>query len=111
MKEKPDTGQQFEYAYDDIGNQLLAREGGDQTGSGLRQPTYVPNSVNQYSSRSINVADRKVDIMGLAPVQNGTATSVTTNYTPWSIPTMNPPSWQKWPIHTRPQPGQHVQQM
>ncbi len=24
MKENPDTGQQFEYAYDDIGNRLLA---------------------------------------------------------------------------------------
>jgi hypothetical protein len=72
-------GQQFEYAYDDIGNRLLAREGGDQNGIGLRQTTYVPNNVNQYASRSMNVADRKVDIMGLALVQNGTPTSVTIN--------------------------------
>ncbi len=35
MKENPDTGQQFEYAYDDIGNRLLAREGGDQNGRGF----------------------------------------------------------------------------
>jgi len=46
MKENPDPGQQFEYAYDDIGNQLLAREGGDQTGSGLRRTTCVPNNLN-----------------------------------------------------------------
>jgi hypothetical protein len=46
MKENPDTGQQFEYAFDDIGNRLLAREGGDQNGSGLRRTTCVPNNLN-----------------------------------------------------------------
>jgi RHS repeat-associated protein len=70
-------GQQFEYTYDDIGNRLQARVGGDQNGNALRQTTYVRNNLNQYTSRSVPAADRKVDVMGLAFVDNGVATSVT----------------------------------
>lgn len=72
-------GQQFEYGYDEIGNRLLAREGGDQNGGSLRQTTYVPDNLNRYTSRSMSVADRKVDIMGLALVQNGVPTTLTIN--------------------------------
>jgi hypothetical protein len=70
-------GQQFEYTYDDIGNRLQARLGGDQNGNALRQTTYLRNNLNQYTSRSVPAADRKVGIMGLAFVDNGVATSVT----------------------------------
>jgi len=72
-------GQQFEFDYDDVGSRLNAREGGDQNGNGLRQMTYVPNNLNQYSSRSINAVDRKVDVMGLALVANGMPTTVSIN--------------------------------
>jgi YD repeat-containing protein len=52
MKENPDTGQQLEYAYDDIGNRLLVREGGDQTGSGLRQTTFTYNLAGRLTGIS-----------------------------------------------------------
>jgi RHS repeat-associated protein len=84
---QPVPGQQFEYGFDDIGNRLLAREGGDQNGSSLRQTTYVPDNLNRYASRSMNASDRKADVTGLALVQNGTPTTVSitaggTQYSP-----------------------------
>ncbi len=40
------AGQQFDYAFDDIGNcQTTTRDG--------RQATYTPNSLNQYTSRTV----------------------------------------------------------
>src|SRR5207249_7224126 len=53
-----------------------AREGGDATGGGLRATSYVPNDLNQYSSRSTSLADRKADVIGLAAVVNGAPTAV-----------------------------------
>jgi RHS repeat-associated protein len=42
----PVAGQQFDYAFDDIGNrQTTTRDG--------RQATYTPNSLNQYTSRTV----------------------------------------------------------
>src|SRR6266498_5050686 len=38
--------------------------------------TYVPNDLNQYSPRSMSLADRKADVIGLAAVVNGTPTTV-----------------------------------
>lgn len=72
-------GQQYEFGHDDVGNRLFAREGGDAVGTGLRQTGYMPNNLNQYSTRSISAADRKVDIMGLALVSGGAPTAVTIN--------------------------------
>src|SRR5207248_708069 len=69
-------GQQFEYDYDDVGNRPASREGGDATGAGLRATSYVPNDLNQYTSRSTSLADRKADVIGLAAVVNGTPTAV-----------------------------------
>ena len=48
----PVAGQQFEYAFDDIGNRKSSRNGGDQTGDNLRETSYTANRLNQYSSRT-----------------------------------------------------------
>jgi hypothetical protein len=73
------ANKQFGYGFTDIGIRVNAQAGGNPLGVGLRKASYFANNVNQYASRSMNVADRKVDIMGLALVQNGTPTSVTIN--------------------------------
>lgn len=50
---QPQPGYQFGYNYDDIGNRLNAERGGDEAlDSGLITDTYVPNTVNQYTSRT-----------------------------------------------------------
>lgn len=61
----PVAGQQFEYAFDDIGNRTSAKTGGDGTGGGLRTASYSANSLNQYVSRT-NPSD--VDVIGVAKV-------------------------------------------
>src|SRR5688572_31758896 len=45
----PVAGQQFEYAFDDIGNRNSTKAGGDPNGANLRSATYSPNRLNQYS--------------------------------------------------------------
>lgn len=57
------AGQQFEYGFDDIGNRKMTKQGGDQSGSSLRLATYSPNTLNQYTSRSVPAA---ADVVGLA---------------------------------------------
>lgn len=59
----PVAGQQFEYAYDDIGNRTSTKEGGDATGAGLRSATYGANALNQYTNRTIPAA---ADVLGIA---------------------------------------------
>jgi len=66
----PVAGQQFEYAYDDIGNRTSTKEGGDATGAGLRSATYGANALNQYTNRTVPGA---ADIIGIAHA-NGTVT-------------------------------------
>jgi len=68
----PVAGQQFEYAFDDIGNRVSAKAGGDDRGAGLRSASYSANLLNQYSSRTVPGA---VDVMGMALATN----SVTVN--------------------------------
>ncbi len=65
-------GQQFENAYDDIGNRITARSGGDAGGANLRSATYSPNSLNQYTSRTV---PDSFDVLGLA----NSGASVTVN--------------------------------
>ncbi len=50
---KPVTGQQFEYAFDWIGNRLSTAAGGDESGASLRPAFYTPNSLNQYPQRTV----------------------------------------------------------
>ena len=44
----PAAGQQFGYAYDNIGNRTTAQFGGDPNGANLRTISYTANSLNQY---------------------------------------------------------------
>jgi RHS repeat-associated protein len=63
----PVAGQQFEYAFDDIGNRTSTKAGGNQNGAGLRLANYSANTLNQYTSRDIPGA---IDIMGLGFATN-----------------------------------------
>jgi RHS repeat-associated protein len=49
----PVAGQQFEYAFDDIGNRKSTAYGGDSFGTGLHAANYTNNSLNQITSRSV----------------------------------------------------------
>jgi len=71
----PVAGQQFEYAFDDIGNRKFAGEGGNEWGTGLRYQTYTVNNLNQYTQRTV---PGRVDVIGTA---NSNST-VTVNQTP-----------------------------
>lgn len=48
----PVAGQQFEYAYDSIGNGIQTKEGGDSAGSNLRAEGYGANNLNQITVRT-----------------------------------------------------------
>ena len=47
------AGQQFEYAFDSIGNRISASSGGSQFGTSLRTATYAANLLNQYTNRTV----------------------------------------------------------
>jgi len=66
----PVAGQQFDYAFDDIGNRDNAWNGGDENGQNLREFDYTSNSLNQYSQRTVPAT---FDVLGVA-----TATSTVT---------------------------------
>ncbi len=71
----PVAGQQFEYAFDDIGNRTITKAGGDDAGAGLRSATYSANNLNQYTSRSVPGA---ADVIGIAyPTASVTANGAT----------------------------------
>jgi len=59
----PLAGQQFGYAYDNIGNCRRCLSGGDSNGSNLRQTGYLVNELNQYTMVT-NLGFR--DILGAA---------------------------------------------
>jgi RHS repeat-associated protein len=63
----PVAGQQFEYAFDDIGNRTGTKAGGDENGVGLRSAAYSANNLNQYTGRDVPGA---VDVMGIAFATN-----------------------------------------
>jgi len=60
---QPVAGQQFEYAYDNIGNRIISKSGGDERGAGLRPASYGVNDANEYTTIT-NVAYK--DILGAA---------------------------------------------
>ena len=68
----PVAGQQFDYAFDTIGNRTQTQTGGDQTGGSLRVANYANNLLNQITNRDV---PGYVDIMGDALATN----SVTVN--------------------------------
>ena len=51
----PVSGQQFEYAFDHIGNRTSAGAGGDAVGANLRYQSYTPNSLNANATGRIMV--------------------------------------------------------
>ncbi len=63
----PVAGQQFEYAFDDIGNRTGTKAGGDASGADLRAANYNANNLNQYTSRTVPGA---VDVIGVSYATN-----------------------------------------
>jgi RHS repeat-associated protein len=59
----PVAAQQNEYTFDNLGNRTSTLAGGDAAGANLRSATYTPNSLNQYSQRTVPGA---LDIFGSA---------------------------------------------
>jgi len=59
----PVAGQQFEYAYDDIGNRTQTKAGGDANGANLQVANYAANNLNQYTEVDVPGVE---DIMGIA---------------------------------------------
>ncbi|MET0650389.1 MAG: RHS repeat-associated core domain-containing protein [Pyrinomonadaceae bacterium] len=57
------AGQQAEHVFDNSGNRVSSKAGGDAQGLNLRQATYTPNSLNQYQQRTVPGA---VDVTGTA---------------------------------------------
>ena len=66
----PVAGQQFDFAFDDIGNRQNTLTGGDQTGGNQRSASYNADKLNRYSSRTVPGG---FDVLGVA-----TATSAVT---------------------------------
>jgi len=59
----PVAGQQFEYAFDDLGNRTGTKAGGNENGANLQSAKYTVNNLNQYTSRDVPGA---VDVIGFA---------------------------------------------
>jgi RHS repeat-associated protein len=70
-------GQQFEYAFDDIGNRLTATSGGDENEHKRRTQIYAANGLNQITNRTV---PGFLDIVGTAT----NAAFVTVNNVPTS---------------------------
>jgi RHS repeat-associated protein len=71
------AGQQFDYAFDDIGNRSSTKVGGDTNGLNQRSATYSANSLNQYTSRTVPA---QVNVSGIAlPASTMTVNSQATS--------------------------------
>ncbi len=68
----PVAGQQYQYAFDTIGNRTQTWSGGDTNGLNLRVANYTVNSLNQYTQRGVPGTN---DIVGVALI----GTNVTVN--------------------------------
>ena len=66
------AGQQFEYAFDTIGNRKWTKAGGDLSGGSLRTALYTNNLLNQITARQV---PGSVDVQGIAQ----SAAAVTVN--------------------------------
>src|SRR5216117_950008 len=73
----PVAGQLFDYAFDSIGNRTQTLVGGDQNGLNQRVSTYTPNSLNQYSQRTV---PGNVDVMGISYATNTVTVNGNTAY-------------------------------
>ena len=61
------AGQQSEYAFDEIGNRLSTKAGGDQNGWNLRGANYGANALNQYTNRDV---PGYIELTGIAIATN-----------------------------------------
>ena len=77
VDETPVAGQQFDYAFDTIGNRTQTEAGGDQNGANLRVAAYTNNTLNQITSRGVPAA---VDVMGDGLATNGVTVNGLTAY-------------------------------
>jgi len=73
----PVPGQQFDYAFDTIGNRTQTMSGGDTYGANLRVANYTANNLNQITSRDIPAY---VDIMGASILTNTVTVNGQTAY-------------------------------
>src|SRR4030095_7081646 len=73
----PVAGQQFEYAFDDIGNRTATKAGGDANAGTRRSENYTANNLNQYSSRDVPGA---LDIIGAASPSAAVTVNNATTY-------------------------------
>jgi RHS repeat-associated protein len=73
----PVAGQQFEYAFDNIGNRTSTKAGGDQNGANLRSASHSANNLNQYTSRDV---PGFVDVMGVGITSNSVTVNSQTAY-------------------------------
>lgn len=90
------AGQQHEYTFDDIGNRVQTKVGGDANGANLRPAGYTPNLLNQYADRAV---PGTVDVLGLgvpatAVSVNGNTASRKGEYFHYALPTPNSGSAQ-----------------
>jgi RHS repeat-associated protein len=76
----PVAGQQFDYAFDTIGNRTGTQTGGDQTGANLRQAAYGNNWLNQITNRGV---PGYVDVLGLALAANTVSVNGSNAYRKW----------------------------
>jgi RHS repeat-associated protein len=76
----PVAGQQFDYAFDTIGNRNSTKTGGDETGANQRSASYTNNTLNQITGRDvpgyvdikgISIATNTVTVAGLAAYRKG----------------------------------------
>ena len=73
----PVAGQQFGYAFDDIGNRTQTQAGGDASGANLRVANYTNNFLNQITSRDV---PGYVDVMGASLIANTVTVNGTNAY-------------------------------
>ncbi|HEV2455204.1 MAG TPA: hypothetical protein VGY98_13145, partial [Verrucomicrobiae bacterium] len=76
----PVSGQQFDYAFDTIGNRTQTETGGDAGGQNLRAANYSANNLNQITSRDVppyvnvigeSYATNGVTVNGQSPYRHG----------------------------------------
>ncbi|MBI3763317.1 MAG: hypothetical protein HY260_15835, partial [Chloroflexi bacterium] len=89
------AGQQFAYAYDNIGNRTQTKEGGDNAGVGLRPEGYAVNSLNQYTART-----KAGTMRAWACGRRATRSTASTNTPPAPMPT----KWTSSARRPRPPP-------
>jgi hypothetical protein len=99
----PVAGQQFEYAFDDIGNRTSTKAGGDQNGINLQTATYTPNLLNQYAQRTVPGV---TPVIGLAEADSTLTVNSLSTYRKgeyfWKeLPEANSsaPVWQSISVH------------